>query len=73
MEYGSKLLQTFGVEFHVIHDYDVERRVADLDDYVKRYPLKSWKNLVSGLKEIGHPEIAEKVRVKYMQGKCAIK
>ena len=71
MEY-LKLFGTHGVEFQVIHDYDAESREANIDDYVKRYPLLSWKNLISGLREIGHPELAEKVRFKYVQSKCAI-
>ena len=64
-----KLFEACGVEIQYTYDFQKEKeREAAIHNYVTWFPLRSWNNLISGLREVGQHELAEKVRSKYMHG-----
>lgn len=65
-----KLFETCGVVIRNFHESEAEQREELMDNYVKRYPLRSWNNLVHSLSAIGCQELAENVTLKYIQGEC---
>ena len=39
-----------------------------VDEYVRRYPIPSWKNVALALQEMKLPKLADEVTTKYVRG-----
>ena len=64
-----RLFKACGVVIQYIDDSQREKeREAMIKNYVTWHPLRSWKNLISGLREVGEHELAESVSSKYTHG-----
>ena len=63
------LFKACGVVIKYTDDSQREKeREAWIKNYVTWHPLRSWKNLISGLREVGQHELAESVSSKYTHG-----
>ena len=64
-----RLFKACGVVIKYTGDFQREKeREAMIKNYVTWHPLRSWKNLISGLREVGQHELAESVSSKYTHG-----
>ena len=67
-DFNYRLFEACGLEFTYFFSFDEEAIEAAIYNYVTWFPFRSWKNLMSGLQEVGQHELAERVGSKYLHG-----
>ena len=74
---SDNLIEVMKDERHRWNDLAVELEVSRdgmhgmedvVDEYVRRYPTPSWKNVALALQEMKLPKLADEVTTKYVRG-----